>query len=110
MIRRRSWNYMFVVRNSYGKEICARCGKVSFLSKDHFIPKSCRMMVNEEGNYVRLCRECNKLKADHIVLPDWYLFLGEVQKERLNRYMKYARSWIRSNCTDKDILDYIELL
>ncbi len=101
---------MFIVKNACGEKICARCGRVSVLTKDHFIPKSCRMMINEEGNYAGICGDCNKTKADSIVLPDWYLYLSKAQKEGLNRYMKYARSWILGHCTDKDILDHVKQL
>lgn len=76
---------MFIARNENGN-ICARCGRQNVkLSKDHFIPKSCKMNVNEEGNYE---------KANKVVMPDWYVFLAEEQKEKLLRYMKYARSYV----------------
>lgn len=101
---------MFIAKNNFGDKICARCGRIIKLTKDHFIPKSCRMTVNENGNYVGLCEECNREKADKFVIPSWYTYLTEDQKESLNRYMRYSRSWIRSNCNDHDILSYMEKL
>ena len=41
---------MFFVKNEKGEYICARCGCGGKITKDHFIPKSCGMTVNEEGN------------------------------------------------------------
>lgn len=39
------------------------------------------MRVNEEGNYVAICEECNKEKACSIVLPTWYEKLAEEQQK-----------------------------
>lgn len=102
---------MFVARNGCGEKICARCGAVNvLLTKDHFIPKSCRMTVNEEGNYVALCRECNQAKANKVVTPDWYLFLKNEQKEKLWRYMRYARSFVEENMEKDEFLKVAERL
>lgn len=99
---------MYEARDAFGGKICARCGKKAKLTKDHFIPQSCGMQVNGEGNLVGLCVVCNGEKADKVVLPSWYVYLNERQKENLNRYMRYCRSWIKSYCTDDRILEYIE--
>ncbi len=102
---------MYVAKDKDGNEICARCGRKSlFLTKDHFIPKCCRMSVNEEGNYVAICTECNKNKADTIVLPSWYGYLNDVQRKNMDRYMRYARSWIRRHTEDREMLEYVERL
>ena len=91
-------------------QICARCGTVSELTKDHFIPQSCYMTVNEAGNYVGLCAKCNSEKANRVVLPSWYTYLDENQKNNLNRYMRYCRSWILNNCTNPAVLSYVKKL
>lgn len=101
---------MFYAKDQTGDTRCARCGKYDDLTKDHFIPKSCRMTVNEEGNYVGLCVTCNREKADTVVLPSWYRFLDNEQQNKLNRYMRYARSWILEHSTDKEVLHYIKTL
>lgn len=102
---------MFIARNIYGDKICARCGQMcERLTKDHFIPKCCRLTVNEEGNYVGLCSDCNREKADSIVLPEWYTYLSEKQKEHLLHYMRYARHFIFEHCTDEVILQLVQHL
>lgn len=101
---------MFIAKNQFGDDICAHCGQMSVITKDHFIPKSCRMNVNHDGNYVGVCENCNREKADRIVLPSWYQYLNETQMNALRRYMKYARSYIISQCNDSDILEYIHKL
>ena len=89
---------MFIARNIYGEKICARCGAGYIpLTKDHFIPKSCKMNVNEEGNLVGICKQCNQEKANKVVLPEWYVFLKDEQREKLLRYMRYARSYVLEN-------------
>ena len=98
---------MFIAKDKLGNEICAHCGQMSKLTRDHFIPKSCRMNVNHDGNYVGVCEKCNREKADSIVLPSWYQYLNETQMNALRRYMKYARSYIISHCIDSNILEYI---
>lgn len=103
---------MFYAKDVLGNIIiCARCGATKeVLTKDHFVPRSCRMRVNEEGNYVAVCEECNKEKANRIVPPNWYEYLGEEQKNKLFRYMKYARSFILTSCEDKEILELVRNL
>lgn len=101
---------MKIAKDEHGYSICARCGKRDTLTKDHFIPKSCRMTVNEEGNYVGLCVLCNREKADKFVLPSWYIFLSTEQQNALNRYVRYCRSWINSRCVDPEILVYVNEL
>ena len=102
---------MFVARNIFGNKICARCGKGNVsLTKDHFIPKSCGMNVNGEGNYVAICRNCNQEKANKVVLPEWYEFLQAEQKEKLLRYMRYARSYVVKYVEDEEILKVVERL
>lgn len=102
---------MFYARDCFGNVICARCGARNVvLTKDHFIPKSCRMLVNEEGNYVAICEACNKEKADKVVLPNWYEYLAEEQQTKLLRYMKYARSFILASCEDEEILKLVQEL
>ena len=101
---------MFIARDENGK-ICARCGMMNEkLTKDHFIPKSCKMNVNEEGNYVAICKKCNEEKANKVVMPDWYLFLADEQKEKLLRYMKYARSYVLENIDDEELAEQIRRL
>ncbi len=68
------------------------------------------MSVNENGNYVMICERCNREKANKIILPSWYTYLAKDQQKRLERYMRYTRSWIRLNCKDEDILNYVEAL
>ncbi len=68
------------------------------------------MSVNENGNLVGVCKACNTLKKDSVVLPDWYKYLNIEQQEKLNAYMRYARSWISSHCTDEEVLEYIKSL
>lgn len=92
----------------FGEGQCARCGRYCKLTIDHFIPKSCRMTVNEQGNYVGLCEGCNKEKADKIVTPDWYIYLDEKRKLLLERYMRYAGSWIVGHTDDPEVLEYLE--
>lgn len=99
---------MLIARDRNGFKICARCGRATDLTKDHFIPKSCRMDVNNNGNYVGICVECNREKAARVVQPSWYIYLSEEQKSVLKVYMRYCRSWIRNNCTDNEVLKYIE--
>ena len=102
---------MFYAKDYFGNVICARCGmQNAVLTKDHFIPRSCRMRVNEEGNYVAICEECNKEKGCNIVLPTWYVWLEEEQQNKLLRYMKYARSFILTSCDDEEILELVRSL
>ena len=102
---------MFIARNIYGEKICARCGVENVpLTKDHFIPKSCGLNVNEDGNLVAICRECNQEKADKVVMPEWYVFLKDEQREKLLRYMRYARSYMVTKIKDEDILKRINAL
>ena len=102
---------MFIARNEHGSKICARCGRMNAVfTKDHFIPKSCKMNVNEEGNYVALCKACNEEKANKVVMPEWYLFLQPEQKEKLLRYMRYARSYVLENLEDNELADEIRKL
>ena len=100
---------MFVAK-IHGIEVCARCGEQKRLTKDHFVPKCCQMSVNMEGNYVGLCVDCNREKANKVVLPSWYVYLNDNQKKTLCRYMRYARSWIRTHCTDEEVLQFVESL
>lgn len=99
---------MFVVKNAKGETICARCGRIGKITKDHFIPKSCGMTVSEEGNYVGICENCNQEKGNKIVLPTWYRFLSKEQQEKLVRYMRYARSYILQKCDDEEIIKWFE--
>lgn len=92
----------------FGEGKCARCGQYCKLTIDHFIPKRCGMTVNGEGNYVGICEKCNRDKGGKIVTPDWYKYLDEKKKPALERYMRYAGSWIRSNTDDPEVLDYLE--
>lgn len=101
---------MFYAKDYEGNKICARCGVKKALTKDHFIPKSCRMRVNEEGNYVAICEECNKEKGSSIVLPSWYEKLAQEQQNKLLRYMKYARSFILESCEEESILRVVQEL
>lgn len=40
---------MFYAKDILGNKVCARCGVGNkALTKDHFIPKSCRLWVDEE--------------------------------------------------------------
>lgn len=68
------------------------------------------MNVNEEGNYVAICKECNYEKANKVVMPDWYMFLTDEQKEKLVRYMKYARSYVLANIEDEELAEEIRKL
>ena len=68
------------------------------------------MNVNEEGNYVAICKECNYEKANKVVMPDWYMFLTDEQKEKLVRYMKYARSYVLANIEDEELIEKIKRL
>ena len=101
---------MFVVKDVMGYERCARCGKCEKLTIDHFIPKSCKMTVNENGNYVKICEACNHEKANKIVLPSWYTYLDENQQKKLHRYMRYARSFILAHTDDEEIIEYVKKL
>lgn len=101
---------MIIARDRFGEPVCARCGKHEILTRDHFMPKSFRMDLNRECNYVGLCRDCNREKADSIVMPDWYIYLSENQRKMISRYMRYCRSVIRERCEDPVILEYIETL
>lgn len=102
---------MFYAKDYFGNVICARCGMRNVvLTKDHFIPKFCRMRVNEEGNYVAICEKCNKEKGCNIVLPTWYTWLEEEKQNKLLRYMKYARSFILTSCDDEEILELVRSL
>ena len=101
---------MFVARDGGGNEVCARCGKQDKLTIDHFIPKSCKMTVNENGNYVKICRDCNQDKSNEIVLPSWYTYLDKEQQQRLCRYMRYARSYILDNTENKEIIEFVKSL
>lgn len=99
---------MFVIKDVMGYERCAKCGKQEKLTVDHFIPKSCKMTVNENGNYVKICRECNQEKDNRIVLPSWYAYLNDEQKEKLCRYMRYARGYILEHTDDEEIVKYVK--
>ena len=101
---------MFIVYDKFGNHLCARCGKECELTIDHFIPKSCRMAVNNDSNYVGLCVECNREKADRIVLPSWYRFLDPDRQAKLERIMRYARSYIIQHTEEQEIIDYVEEL
>ncbi|MBR4344482.1 MAG: HNH endonuclease [Lachnospiraceae bacterium] len=101
---------MFVAYDNYNNSCCAHCGKRCAITTDHFIPKSCRMSVNNELNYVGLCEECNKEKADKIVLPCWYKYLNSKQQLNLNRMMRYARSFILNHTDDAEIIEYVSKL
>jgi len=101
---------MFIAKDKYRITICARCGSRCTPTKDHYIPKSCRMTVNENGNYVGLCVACNREKASRIVLPDWYRYLGEKEKSALLRYFRYASIYIKDNCDDVEVLEFLEML
>ncbi len=101
---------MFVAKDVMGFERCAKCGTYDKLTIDHFIPKSCKMTVNEEGNYVKICRECNQEKANQIVLPSWYTYLDENQQNKLCRYMRYARGYILEHTDDEKIIKYVKRL
>ena len=68
------------------------------------------MNVNEEWNYVAICKECNYEKANKVVMPDWYMFLTDEQKEKLVRYMKYARSYVLANIEDEELIEKIKRL
>lgn len=98
---------MFFVKNEKGEYICARCGCGGKITKNHFIPKSCGMTVNEEGNYVGICEKCNREKGDDIVLPSWYSFLPRGQQEELRRYLRYARSYVLQKCKDEEVEKYL---
>ncbi len=98
---------MLKAHDKYKHEICARCGKVRPLTIDHFIPKCCGMPVNDNTNYVGLCEECNREKAATIVLPSWYLYLKKDQQDKLNRIMRYARSYVIGHTDDADVLEYV---
>lgn len=83
---------MLIARDAFGNIICARCGKrCEQVTKDHFIPLASKMNVNEEGNLVGLCRQCNQEKGCKIVSPQWYVYLKEEQRKNLLRYLRYAR-------------------
>ena len=101
---------MFIVSDKSGNHLCARCGRKSELTIDHFIPKSCRMTVNNDSNYVGLCVECNREKADRIVLPSWYRFLDPDQQTKLDRMMRYSRSYILKHTEEQEIIEYVEKL
>ncbi len=101
---------MFIVYDGAGEEVCARCGEHGKLTIDHFIPKSCKMTVNENGNYVKICEACNHKKANKIVLPSWYIYLDENQRTKLHRYMRYARSFILEHTDDEEIIEYVKKL
>ena len=103
-IGRKQWSK----NKGFGKGVCARCGKYCKLTIDHFIPKSCGMNVHQQGNYVGLCSECNKETGNKIVTPDWYIYLDKGRKKVLERYMRYAGSWIRSRTDDLEVLEYLE--
>jgi hypothetical protein len=89
------------------KEICARCGKALALTIDHFIPRCCAMSVNDDTNYVGLCTRCNREKGSRIVLPSWYIYLEKEQQDKLNRIMKYARSYVIGHTDDAEVLEYV---
>ena len=101
---------MFFAKDPSGIKICARCGKYDKLTIDHFIPQSCRMTVNESGNYVAICQACNRKKANSIVLPSWYTFLTQEQQSKLTRYMRYARSFVISHTDDEEIIEFVRSL
>ncbi len=101
---------MFVVHDNYNNTVCAHCGRKCKITTDHFIPRSCGMNVNGESNYVGLCEECNREKADKIVLPSWYSFLSTDQQLRLNRIMRYSRSYILGHTDDAEIIEYVSNL
>ena len=98
---------MFIAKDEFGRVICAHCGNCCGLTVDHFIPKSCGMSVNENGNYVGLCWKCNNEKADRVVLPAWNKYLKDEQKERLDRIMRYSRSWIITHTDDPEVVEYV---
>ena len=66
--------------HGFGTSECAKCGRFFDLIIDHFISKSCKMNINETGNYVGICECCNKMNADRIVIPDWYFYLEPKEK------------------------------
>lgn len=102
---------MFYVKDSMGNVMCARCGVSGIpMTKDHFIPRACRMPVDGEGNFVAVCEKCNHEKGCSIVLPSWYQYLKEEQKQKLFRYMRYARSYILEKCEDEEILEVVKEL
>ena len=102
---------MIKARDNFGFQICARCGKIGEkMTKDHFIPKSCKMNVNGDGNLVEICETCNKEKGCMIVKPEWYQFLSKEQQNKLLRYMRYARSYILTHTEDEEILEFVKQL
>lgn len=102
---------MFYAKDSLGNKICARCGVAGVkLTKDHFIPRACKMPVDGEGNFVAVCEACNKEKDCRIVLPSWYERLAKEHQTKLCRYMRYARSYILSVCEDESIIELVKNL
>ena len=102
---------MFVARDQFGNTICARCGqRYEHLTKDHFVPMASKMNVNEEGNLIGLCRQCNQEKGCKIVSPQWYVYLKEEQQEKLWRYLRYARHLVEGLCHDPELLEKMKSL
>lgn len=97
---------MFVVRDRFGNEICARCGSTEDLTIDHFISKRCGYPVDRDGNKIKICYTCNQLKAGNPVLPSWYTLLEEDKQRLLSRYVRYTRSWIVQNTDNQELIDY----
>lgn len=101
---------MIVIYNNLKQPICARCGIVCDITKDHFIPKSSKWNPNKEDNYVGICLNCNREKANKIVLPTWYKYISQQHINYLNRVMRYSAGYIESVCTDEEILEYVKVL
>ncbi len=100
---------MHIVKDKFNNTYCARCYKLcDKLTVDHFIPRKSRLNIDRNGNMVGLCVECNREKADRIVLPSWYTYLPKENQDMLMRYFRYASLYIRENCTDEEVLKVLE--
>ena len=75
---------------------CGRCGKVSNLTKDHYIPKCFGRDIDYNYVCIPLC-----IKGRDIVSPRWYKFLKDSDFKRLYKYL-YT---IYKNCSTNYLCD-----
>lgn len=87
---------------------CSHCGKMltlETLTCDHVIPIS-KGSDNDYKNMVALCEECNRKKADSIIVDSLGFYYKYLNQNYLEQTMKYADEYIKN----KDWITYRNFL
>ena len=103
-------------------EICAKCGKTKKqaggLCKSYFIPRNFAKQIfmtrrMSENNSILLCSKCKGMKANKIVLPEWYECLPVYGRRRFhtlfNKLKNDLRDYILENYEDYSCDEITEL-